>query len=410
MSKKKLLALLSAVSIVFCSCSLGNKTTFEISSLTDLKALHTSSEQGETFEGKTIVLKDDLYLTDGEKVAEKTIVWKSLFTKGHEFKGTFDGNGKTIICNLKSKENTFTDDGTKRQRGMAYSLLGNIAKEGVVKNLNVLGHFYGDIDSVLVGKNKGIIKNCKLHVIVKDDSTGLGGVCDNNLGIIDDCEVIGRLYANNIVLGGICKTNGSAGETEGGIITNCRVYARLTNDCKNLAKENEDAEDDCYFQTPEIGGIAGFNYAYIGNCEVETQFASINISYDGFEGTAGGIASTNYGIVKNSSYKGDIAVRCAGGIIGNNYGIVESCKAGGTVRGEESGAFAVFNERRSVDTTHPEPLAIIENCEFDGTVKSEKEGVAVLYNRPSKRNPEQKPQVINCKINGEVITREVDAL
>jgi len=63
------LALLSATSIAFCGCSLGNKTAFEISSLADLKALYTSSEQGETFEGKTIILKDDLCLTDSETVA-----------------------------------------------------------------------------------------------------------------------------------------------------------------------------------------------------------------------------------------------------------------------------------------------------------------------------------------------------
>ncbi len=52
----------------------------------------------------------------------------------------------------------------------------------------------------------------------------------------------------------------------------------------------------------------------------------------------------------------------------------------------------------------------MENCEFSGTVRSEKEGVAVLYNRPSERNPDLKPQVVNCKINGEVITREADVL
>lgn len=411
--------MLSATFIVFCGCSLSNKTAFEISSLADLKALHTSSEQGETFEGKTIILKDDLYLTDGETVAGGTIVWESLFAEGHEFRGTFDGNGKTIICNLKSKENTVTDnDETTKQIGIEYSLLGNIAEEGVVKDLNITGHFYGDIDSVLVSKNKGTIKNCKLWVITENDGTDLGGICYSNLGIIDRCEVRGGLYTNDMALGGICSSNGDAGETEGGTITNCKVYAWLKNDCRNLAEGNGSAEDDSYFKTPEIGGIARVNYAYIGNCEVETQFVSMNISYDGFEGTAGGIASTNYGIVKNSSYKGAIAVRCAGGIIGSNYGIVESCKAGGTVRGEESAAFAVFNERRSADTTHPEPLAIIENCEFDGTIRSEKEGVAVLYNRPSERNPDLpsernpdlKPQVVNCKINGKVITREADML
>ncbi|MGN1034804.1 MAG: hypothetical protein ACI4PK_04400 [Oscillospiraceae bacterium] len=99
MNKKRFLALLSATSIVFCSGSLSDKTAakqtnsvdFEVYSLADLNALHASSEQGETFEGKTIILKNDLDLTgDGEGPTEELTAFQPIFAQGHEFKGTFD--------------------------------------------------------------------------------------------------------------------------------------------------------------------------------------------------------------------------------------------------------------------------------------------------------------------------------
>lgn len=399
MSKKRLLALLSATSIVFCGCSLDDKTAakqinpadFEVYSLADLNALHTSSKQGETFEGKTIILKNDLDITDGDGKAstEEFITFQPVFAEGHEFKGTFDGNGKTFNCDLSSG-----------------SILGDIAKEGIVKNLNVTGHFYGDIDSVLVRENKGTIENCKLDVVVEDTLVSLGGICYSNLGTIDGCEVRGKLSTNDMNLGGVCNSNGDVGVTEGGTITNCKVYAKLTNCCRSLA------EDDCYFQTPEIGGIAGFNYAYIGNCEVEGDFVSIY--KDKFEGTAGGIASTNNGLVENSRYKGNISAEFAGGIIGSNYGIIESCKAEGTVKGAKAAAFAALNRWGNIDfaweSIKSEPQAYLQNCEFTGTVDSEVAGAGVIENMPNPENPDLKPQVVTCRINGEVITRELDAL
>ena len=403
MDKKRLLALLSATSIAFCGCSLGDKTAakrtnpadFEVSSLADLNALHTSSEQGETCEGKTIILKNDLDLTDGEGSTEDFITFQPIFAKDHEFKGTFDGNGETFNCDLSNG-----------------NILGDIAKEGIVKNLNVTGHFYGDIDSVLVGENKGTIENCKLDVVVEDTLVSLGGICCSNLGTIDGCEVRGELSTNDMNLGGICNSNGGVGATEGGTITNCKVYAKLTNCCRSLAEDNGYAEDDYYFQTPEIGGIAGFNYAYIGNCEVEGDFVSIY--KDRFEGTAGGIASTNNGLVENSKYKGNISADFAGGIIGSNYGIVESCKAEGTVKGTKAAAFAALNRWGNIDfaweSIKSEPQAYLQNCEFTGTVDSEVAGVGVIENMPNPEDLDLKPQVVNCRINGEVITREADAL
>lgn len=173
------------------------------------------------------------------------------------------------------------------------------------------------------------------------------------------------------------------------------------------------AEDGCYFQTPEIGGIAGFNYAYIGNCKVEGDFVSIY--KDKFEGTAGGIASTNNGLVENSRYKGNISAEFAGGIIGSNYGIVESCKAEGTVKGKMAAAFAALNRWGNIgfcgwEPIKSEPQAYLKDCEFTGTVESEVAGVGVIENIPNPENHDLKPQVVNCRINGEVITREADAL
>ena len=133
---------------------------YELSTIDDLNNLRELSKNGETFEGKHIVLKNDINITSNGNSDGGAIDFESIFVKdGVGFKGTFDGNGNCLNCNVKNGE-----------------ILGNICKEGVVKNLNISGYFNGDIDGLLFFENNGILENLKINLIAKDTCVGLAGI------------------------------------------------------------------------------------------------------------------------------------------------------------------------------------------------------------------------------------------
>ena len=69
------------------------KTTFEISSNSQLAGLAKLVYEGNNFEGKTIKLSKDLNLNDKD--------WAGIGTSENQFMGTFDGAGYSI-SNVKS--------------------------------------------------------------------------------------------------------------------------------------------------------------------------------------------------------------------------------------------------------------------------------------------------------------------
>ena len=187
-----------------------NKKKLYISTPDQLAGLAKLVENGTTFKGKEIVLKNDL---DLKKYSNWNPIGSLDYAKEYNseklkksFRGIFNGNHKTIY-NLR----------VNRQQTIAAGLFGTIGVDGIVKKLNiksasVLGYAY-------VG--------------------GVAGVC---YGTIDRCivdgQISGREYAGGIVGGTLLD----------GIDLSSRGYIK---NCKNVAQ---------VFAYSYTGGIAGKCY------------------------------------------------------------------------------------------------------------------------------------------------------
>jgi hypothetical protein len=271
-----------------------------------------------------------------------------------------------------------------------------------IQNLTIKGRFEGDISCAFSGMNKGTI---------------------------DNCEVRGEISCCDMSCGGISSSNN-------GTISNCKIFPKIKN-CKQTLHlppaftTNEDGP----FQLPETGGTSAFNYGTISACKVESEISneykggkyegkteegkSVSIEYKpGFYGTAGGIVSTNDGVVENCSFSGTVSAEYVGGIAGSNYVRILSCNAQGTVIGYEAAEFTFCNTYGDRDfTTVKElkekqdiPFGLIQNCEFNGTVELKPDHETGEVHKVEKGaastyiyDETKKPAIIGCKINGQEI-------
>ena len=176
---------------------------FTVASEADLLKLQELVFNGNTFEGKTITLSEDITLSQAN--------WTPIGSAVAPFKGTFDGNGKTI-SNLKI---------TKATNGIA-GLFGQI-EGAAIKDLTVAGDItldneseIGDISEVPVG---GICATAK-------DATISG--CTNEVEI-DVTGLTEHSIANSMMfIGGILGVSISNSAAEPVIISNCTNSANLS--------------------------------------------------------------------------------------------------------------------------------------------------------------------------------------
>ena len=209
------------------------------------------------------------------------------------FRGSFDGNGKTIsgirIYNAG-------DGGTQ-------GVFGQIAEEGIVKNLTLA-------DSRITG----------LYL--------LGGIAGYCRGIIDNCHILESVIISINVwrraesIGGIVGYNGND-------IINCTSSAIIT--------FADNAENNNF-----IGGIAGCNENNIINCTSSAKISfGDNAMYNEYIGGIVG-ESSGGGIISNCNSSAIISIgnnafnnNVIGGIAGENYyskydetkAVIENCKS-----------------------------------------------------------------------------------
>ena len=151
----------------------GMSVDVEIESVDDWTAFAQSVADGNTYEGKTVVLKSDLTIDTYFEYANGT------------FEGTFDGNGKTMTAN-----------------GNKWPLFAVVGTNGIVKNLTMAGCFTSFVNSGECGNatiakiNKGLIQN-----VTNNSNTDLtiasgvifGSICGQNGGTIDGCKNYGNI-------------------------------------------------------------------------------------------------------------------------------------------------------------------------------------------------------------------------
>ena len=224
-------------------------TTFKLCTAEQVKALFDVrsgiiGRQKKDFDGKTITLLDNINVGNmTTSLGDGTNQW--IF-----FKGTLDGNGKTLEASITGNSNT----------GLFYALDG-----GTVKNLTLAGSVTGSANYT-------------------------GGIAGNILasgGSIEDCTVTavvsGSGSGSNVCVGGI------AGIAYGGTIRGCTASG-------TVLSRSDDAK---------VGGIVG----YAGGVTVTGNTFNGTVTYSGSTATgfAGGIVGfRNVGDVSGNTMSGTV--------------------------------------------------------------------------------------------------------
>ena len=265
------------------------------------------NEGNDDYAGYTIKLTKNLDLNG--------IEWTPIGTKGtsNVFKGTFDGDGRTIK-NLKISS------------GDCVAFFGAV-ENATVKNLTVEGNGNGKNAAGIVARVVGgaTIENCvnRATINASDKAAGIvmyaqGSSSSNQYGplssdcVIKNCKNYGAVNANKIAAGGIygwsgdesgklkitdCENNGVVTATNtaqaGGIAGNCRVIT--VENCANNGTVTSAAN---------AGGIVGKNDTKASTITSCKNTATVV----GAEYKTGGIAGTFIGEIKNSSTTGNDAL------------------------------------------------------------------------------------------------------
>lgn len=248
---------------------------YRISTVNDLQIL----KEWTTYFGRET---DNLHF-QLQKDIDMEETWVSF---GGEFKGIFDGNGKTI-ANLKS-------DGSS-------NLFYDLSSNGVIKNLTVSGSItypYSEAGGI-VRVNKGTVIGCTNLVDIKGDNC-CGGIAVANYGGIIACVNKGNITASHGRTGGIVSKindggkviacynigtiDGGANSYIGGISSS--AYGGSATACYNTGiligsapgnvcgqPESQICLTNCYWSGNSYGAVgASEGKAVISNCSVVTDW------------------------------------------------------------------------------------------------------------------------------------------
>ena len=232
------------------------------SSSQELVTLRNWVNSGSDMEGITITLADDIDLADCADDWQPIGFVKSITDDYAEsnnmpFKGTFNGNGKTISYNI-----------AKREDGLGSQMFGLFFDNyGTIENLVVNQTYSGDLSDR--GMSRG------------------GMICAYNYGNIRNCIV-----KTDIAIGsksdtaGICKIN-----TESGKVVNCFVTGNMENQLHAGWKGS-------YQKT---AGICAINYGTVENAVSSVQIKTKYVTEESTQlnNISGAIAARTDGYLKN---------------------------------------------------------------------------------------------------------------
>ena len=268
-----------------------------IKSAEDLRSLAHSCTLDSWSRGKTVVLDNDIELTDDDEFPIPT------------FGGTFNGNGHTI-------------SGLSITQSVSPAgLFGVLQKDAVIKNLNVEGTVTpsGDSENIggIVGENHGTIESCTFNGSVSGKRS-VGGIAGRNLatGIVRACDASGAIFGQSM-------TGGIVGENLGSIVS-CRgrSYVNIESTDPSIDLSNLNLEfsldlaklsrADTLNTATDTGGIAGYSSGAIAS---STNYAAVGYQHIGYN--IGGVVGRSSGQVFACSNEGAICGRKdVGGIAG----------------------------------------------------------------------------------------------
>lgn len=238
--------------------SQGTVVEGDIYTVSDWNAFAKKVADGETFEGKTITLRNNLSVDTHFDYANAT------------FQGTFDGNGKTMTAN-----------------GNKWPLFATLGDNGTVKNLTIDGKFtefanYGEAGNATIAKfNLGTIENvtnnADTEISLYHRSIVFGSIVGQNGGILRNCKNFGDISITVAMSvsqadagfygGGLAaighKTNGAADGTNmnvdgcsAGKFINCENHGNISLYSTKL----ENGTNSIAVAKSGFGGICGIVY------------------------------------------------------------------------------------------------------------------------------------------------------
>jgi hypothetical protein len=279
------------------------------------------------------------------KLADNIAVsnWATVGSMGTTFRGTLDGNGKTI-----------TFSGTLTQNAETAGLFGHIDSGGTVKNLNIAGTITvsasGEIYvGAVAGRigDGGTISNVKSTSIVSASTSSstifAGGIVGMpaGSGSISNCYTTGNVTATN--------TNGQA--YAGGIAGLNRTLILISN-CYATGEITANGSNSSY-----AGGIAGYNYGTISYCVALNT--SISISSGSAAGrVAGGGSGTfsyNFAVSMTITTNSSPATVNSGSATDKNGANLsdKNTKASWTNGGESGPGWVIADSKAEATETNP---------------------------------------------------------
>lgn len=288
------------------------KTQITIGSIEDLITFRDNVNKGLTYEGKTIILTQDLDLSsvchqvDGK--TENDISWTPIGTSTNHFKGTFDGNNKCIsnlYINSDSQDsyalfgyidnaiikNLKVSGTVKTTTNIAGGTVYNAANSSLIKivnNINVESNYIagGLLTMIDTEENEMNIIRCinNGNITVKNTEKGKNGYVGGILGYINRARkvTVSESFNTGIIDGeatNITFVGGLLGENDG------TINLKIEN-CYNVGKCQGNSK-------AYIGGIIGY-YNNVKN--IENIYLNIENSYN-----AGKIETTSS--MKRRSYR-----------------------------------------------------------------------------------------------------------
>ena len=292
-----------------------------IKSAEDLRSLAHSCTLDSWSRGKTVVLDNDIVLTDDDELPIPT------------FGGTFNGNGH-IISGLSITQSV-----------SPAGLFGVLQKDAVIKNLNVEGTVTpsGDSENIggIVGENHGTIESCTFNGSVSGKRS-VGGIAGSNLatGIVRACDASGAIFGQSM-------TGGIVGENLGSIVS-CRgrAYVNIESTDPSIDLSNLNLEfsldlaklsrADTLNTAIDTGGIAGYSSGAIAS---STNYAAVGYQHIGYN--IGGVVGRSSGQVLACSNEGAICGRKdVGGIVGRmDLGYLTACETSSCTITNENGSY-----------------------------------------------------------------------
>ena len=239
------------------------------------------------------------------------------------YKGTFDGQGHTIIGLSFSYDKSDSEP---------LGFFRGTETNSVIRNVGIVNSSFNGWSDVggVCGMNFGTIENCYFTGTVSGRQH-VGGVCGSNYGTIKNCYNNGSVsYCSTgsmDMYGGVCGMN-----YDSGTIENCYNTGTVTG-----------------FDV--AGGVCGANSGTINNC-YNTGTVSGN-SY------VGGVCGQTSGTLTNCYY---LSVKATGGIGSND--VAGSAEAKTATQFESGEVCYLLNGRRS-EGTKDNPLAWYQNISSD---------------------------------------------